>query len=614
MSNYYSPAPQNPIKPPAQTPDQVVKQTGSAVGDIQGIGAAKAFQDHLDKGYQAMVETMKEIPPALAPNIPDPAAYSDSEDKRVAWYSMVNDAIAKNSLLDKAQNPTASPDALATEAARAPLSPESAKAVGGEIGRMDQRQQVGAIQKAAGMFEARPAPTGIAAPNIDPKSQFGRNLKIKLSRMEPYADIIQTAATSANIPPQLVMAVAAQESGGDSNDVSATGVKGTMQVTQNTFKDMAAKYPDAGLTDRKDPKQSYTAGALFLGELMKQFGGNMEYALAAYNGGPTAVRLAVKKHGDKWKENLADFVSPPDGITADEKAKEMTDYVERVGKNFSALGGQPVAAAAKTPTQNEFNQALLKDNPNAVINPIAKEIKAGLKSDAYIEANDKKAAAAGMVQDRLMQKFRAEQDFKTYQKVNSYNKQIEKIGPAAQGIMRIDEMVGGLDNNKPIAGFGFGQKAFKKFMQTDASPEARDMRIAVANLFADIGLATSGQNFTAAEMERLESRLGNTFFSDESAFRSAIKQQRERLFQAMTNPWNALPDDVKKDLYDAGTMNPEFFGQFDSKIVDSSGNPKEAGPNGKEVATTGAKKLSPAAQAAFDKIKAKRAAAGKVKE
>ena len=618
MGNYYSPNPQNPVKAPAQTADQVVGQTQGAIGGIQQAGAAKAFQDHLDKGYQGMLEVVKELPPNIASTIADPGAYSDSEDKRVAWYAMVNDAIAKNGLLDQAQAPNASPDALATSAARAPLSPESQKQVGGEINRLDQRQQISAIQKSAGMFS--PAGTnmpegntgsGIQVPEINPKTQLGRTLKIALTRMEPHADTIQTAAGLAKIPPQLVMAVALQESGGTADATSGTGVKGTMQVTQNTFKDMANKHPELNFTDRKDPKQSYTAGALYLGELMQQFGGDTKKALAAYNAGPTAIRQASAKYPDDWETHLEEFVQAPKGMTVEEKAAETAYYITEVGKYYTALGGAALnPAAAKTPTQNQFNQALLKENPNAVVNPIAKEIKSGLKADSYIEANAQKANAAGAIQDRLMQKFRADQDFKTYTKINNYNKQIEKIAPAAQGVIRIDQLVGGLDNNKPIAGFGFGEKAFKNFMQTNASPEARDMRIAVANLFADIGLATSGQNFTAAEMSRLEARLGNTFFSDESAFRSAIKQQRERLYQQMENPWNALPDDVKKDLYDAGTMNPEFFGQFDSKIVDSSGSPKDAGQNGKKTAAAGGKKPSAAAQAIIDKVKAERAKKG----
>src|SRR4051812_45029127 len=157
MTNYYSPAAQNPIKAPAQTASQTVADASGAIQGNQQLATARAFQDHLDKGYQGMLETLKQLPPNIASTLPDPGAYSDSEDKRVAWYAAANDAIAKNGLLDQAQNPNASPDALSTAAARAPLSDASQKQVAGEIGRLDNNQQKAAIQKAAGMFSEPPA-------------------------------------------------------------------------------------------------------------------------------------------------------------------------------------------------------------------------------------------------------------------------------------------------------------------------------------------------------------------------------------------------------------------------------------------------------------------------
>lgn len=584
MSNFYSPAPQNAIKPAAKSAGQISADAASSIQTNQQLGAAKAFQDHLDRGYQAMVETLNEIPADMRPSIPDPGAYSDSEDKRVAWYSMVNDTIAKNKLLDQAQSPEASPDALATAAARAPLSAESQKLVGGEINRLDQRQQVSAIQKASGLFEKPAEPAGQAPeiPPIDPKTPAGRTLKIAVGRLQPHMDTITAASAAAGVPPQLTLAFLTQESAGNADSTSATGVKGLAQVTQGTFKDVAEKHPEAKLTDRTDPAQSITAGALYMGDLLKQFNGDVQAAVAAYNAGPTAIRAARAAYPDDWQAHLAEFVQAPKGMTKEDKAQETSNYISQVTKYYTTLGGK---VPRQGPTQTEFNQALLKENPNAIVNPIAKEIKAGLKNDAYMDINAQKTAQAGVVQDRLMQKFKAEQDFKTYTKINNYNKQIEKVAPAVQSVLRIDDLVGGLDGDKPIPGFGLGVNSFKKFMMTDASPEARDMRIAFSNLFSDIGLATSGQNFTQAEMDRLETRLGAKAFQDASAFRAAIKQQRERLYQLVKNPWEALPDDVKKDMYDNGVTNPEMFGQFKSNLVDTSKNPVAAGTPAKQAAS-----------------------------
>lgn len=598
MANYYSPAAQNPIKAPAQTASQTVSDTQGAIGGIQQIGAAKAFQDHLDKGYQGMLETLKQLPPNIASTLPDPGAYSDSEDKRVAWYAAANDAIAKNSLLDQAQDPNANPDALATAAARAPLSDNSQKQVAGEIGRLDNNQQKAAIQKAAGIFSTPPSKPTMEIPTIDPKTNFGRTLKIALTRMEPHADTIQNAASQANIPPQLIMAVATQESGGQAGATSGTGVKGTMQVTQSTFKDIADRYPNLKLTDRTDPAQSYTAGATYLGELVQKFGGNIDQALAAYNGGPTAVKQAVAKYPDDWKNHLDEFMTP-------DKASEASDYVDRVGKYYKALGGQPIQdSTKKVPTQNDFNQALLQSNPAAVINPIAKEIKSGLKTDAYVEANAERAkSSADASQARIDQanaRLKNTMSFQDYQKVNNYNKQVADLAAPVQSIARIGELLGGFNAKGDVPGVGIGSNLFKKFLMTSATPEARQMRLAISNMFTDIGFSEAGKNFTNKEMDLVNQKLGLGDWQDADTFRKAMKIQAEKFKQRLNNPWNALPDTAKNEFLDAGVTNPNML------EVDPG-----PGSGASRVAAAGGGKhpsLSPAAQAIIDRVKAQRAA------
>jgi soluble lytic murein transglycosylase-like protein len=607
MSDFYLPKAQavNPVQPPAQDVNQTFTNTSQTVQQAQNIDAAKAFQDHLNKGYQGMLEVLKDVPPNIASTLPDPGAFSDSEDKRVAWYGMVNDAVAKNGLLDQAQNQNANPDALATAAARAPLSPESQKLVSGEIGRLDQNQQKSAIQKAAGMFSEPPAAAApkMETPPIDTKSNFGRTLKIAMTNMEPHADTIQNAATKAGIPPQLIMAVATQESGGSSGATSKTGVKGTMQVTDGTFKDVANRHPDLNLTDRTDPAQSYMAGGTYLGELVQKFGGNIDQALAAYNGGPTAVKAAVAKYPSDWKDHLDEFMTP-------DKASEASDYVDRVGKYYKALGGQSLQASAapakRAPTQDEFNQALLKENPDAVVNPIAKEIKGGLKTDAYTAANAERAkattdAAAARIQ-QANERLKNTMSFQDYQKVNNYNKQVADLTAPVQSIARIGELLGGFNATGDVPGVGLGANLFKKFLMTSATPEARQMRLAVSNMFTDIGFSEAGKNFTNKEMDLVNQKLGLGDWQDADTFRKAMKIQAQKFQQRLSNPWNALPDAAKNEMLDAGVTNPS--------MLDVDPGPGASPAAGTRVAAAGKPKLSQAAQAAFDKIKAQRAARG----
>jgi soluble lytic murein transglycosylase-like protein len=603
MTNYYSPAAQNPIKAPAQTASQTVADASGAIQGNQQLATARAFQDHLDKGYQGMLETLKQLPPNIASTLPDPGAYSDSEDKRVAWYAAANDAIAKNGLLDQAQNPNASPDALSTAAARAPLSDASQKQVAGEIGRLDNNQQKAAIQKAAGMFSEPPAsstPKMTMPVEISPKTGFGRTLKIALTNMEPHADTIQNAATKAGIPAQLVMAVATQESGGNSGATSKTGVRGAMQVTNGTFKDIANRHPDLNLTDRNDPAQSYMAGATYLGELVQQFGGNVDQALAAYNGGPSAVKAAIAQYPNDWKSHLDEFMTP-------DKATEASDYVDQVGKYYKALGGQAIqtgaAPAKRAPTQDEFNQALLKENPDAVINPIAKEIKGGLKTDAYTAANAERAkattdAAAARI-EQANNRLKNTMSFQDYQKVNNYNKQVADLAAPVQSIARIGELLGGFNASGDVPGVGLGANLFKKFLMTSATPEARQMRLAISNMFTDIGFSEAGKNFTNKEMDLVNQKLGLGDWQDADTFRKAMKIQAQKFQQRLTNPWNALPDAAKNELLDAGVTNPAML-----EVDPGPGSPPAPG---KKVAAAGGHKLSATAQAIIDKVRAERA-------
>ena len=70
-----------------------------------------------------------------------------------------------------------------------------------------------------------------------------------------------------------------------------------------------------GVKDSFDPVQNMMGGAKYLRQMLNQFGGNIELALAAYNAGPGNV----KKH---------------DGIPP---FKETQQYVKKVLGYFNAL-------------------------------------------------------------------------------------------------------------------------------------------------------------------------------------------------------------------------------------------------------------------------------------
>jgi soluble lytic murein transglycosylase-like protein len=94
--------------------------------------------------------------------------------------------------------------------------------------------------------------------------------------------LIRDAAVEHNLPPNLIQAVIAVESGYNPNAVSRTGAKGLMQLMPQT----ASRF---GVTDVYDQRANVRGGAQYLKWLLGTFEGDIELALAGYNAGENAV-------------------------------------------------------------------------------------------------------------------------------------------------------------------------------------------------------------------------------------------------------------------------------------------------------------------------------------
>lgn len=95
-------------------------------------------------------------------------------------------------------------------------------------------------------------------------------------------DLIAAAAAREGVDPALVEAVVAIESAFNPRAVSRKGAMGLMQLMPQT----ASRY---GVSDPFDPEANLTGGIRHLRDLLHRFGGDLRYALAAYNAGETAV-------------------------------------------------------------------------------------------------------------------------------------------------------------------------------------------------------------------------------------------------------------------------------------------------------------------------------------
>jgi soluble lytic murein transglycosylase-like protein len=134
-----------------------------------------------------------------------------------------------------------------------------------------------------------------------------------LAKAGQYDALIEMAAVSASVEPNLLRAVIVVESGFNSRAVSRRGAVGLMQL-------MPATATRFGVSNPYDPRENVHGGARYLKFLMDRFGQDMRLALAAYNAGESAV--------DRNGGRIPPF-------------EETMAYVPRVMKIYRLLREQP---------------------------------------------------------------------------------------------------------------------------------------------------------------------------------------------------------------------------------------------------------------------------------
>jgi soluble lytic murein transglycosylase-like protein len=99
--------------------------------------------------------------------------------------------------------------------------------------------------------------------------------------MATIQGLITQAAGKYGIDPALALAVAQQESGFQQGVISGSGAIGVMQLMPATA---------AGLgVNPNNLEENIDGGVRYLAQMLRQFGGDVSLALAAYNAGPGNV-------------------------------------------------------------------------------------------------------------------------------------------------------------------------------------------------------------------------------------------------------------------------------------------------------------------------------------
>jgi soluble lytic murein transglycosylase len=137
-----------------------------------------------------------------------------------------------------------------------------------------------------------------------------------------HEDIIRQQARQKGLDPSLIAAVIYAESHFRDGQTSAAGAEGLMQLTPATARYIARKSGGTQFVvdDLGTPQVNISYGAYYLRYLLRRYGGNVDFALAAYNAGEGNV--------DRW---IAAATAKHRALTIDAiPYSETRAYVQRV--------------------------------------------------------------------------------------------------------------------------------------------------------------------------------------------------------------------------------------------------------------------------------------------
>jgi soluble lytic murein transglycosylase len=147
----------------------------------------------------------------------------------------------------------------------------------------------------------------------------------QLSYPQPYSDTVQAAAREFGVDPLLIWSVMRAESAFDPEALSGVGARGLMQVMPTTQEWIAGQMretlpPGAAFT----PEANIRMGAWYLHYLLQRFDGDLDLAIAAYNGGEGSV--------DGWLNDPR--VRDRDDFLRWIGYGQTREYLERVALNY----------------------------------------------------------------------------------------------------------------------------------------------------------------------------------------------------------------------------------------------------------------------------------------
>ncbi len=120
---------------------------------------------------------------------------------------------------------------------------------------------------------------------------------VTADKVMAVAPLVEKAARENNLPASLIYGVIWVESRFNPEAVSRVGARGLMQLMPRTAAYLAECIGWEGRMNSFDPAFNIAAGSYYVARLIKQFDGDVDLALAAYNAGPTNIRRWMSNTG-----------------------------------------------------------------------------------------------------------------------------------------------------------------------------------------------------------------------------------------------------------------------------------------------------------------------------
>lgn len=147
-----------------------------------------------------------------------------------------------------------------------------------------------------------------------------------------YGELIRGHAERNRLPLHLVLGMIRQESAFDIGATSWAGARGLMQVMPATGREVAQKLGLPWSTSRLgDPDYNVRLGTAYFRQVLSMFDGDVELALAGYNGGPYRIKRLWREGGaSEGLDAFLEGLGIPESRTYVKRILLLTDSYEQL--------------------------------------------------------------------------------------------------------------------------------------------------------------------------------------------------------------------------------------------------------------------------------------------